>query len=680
LEAASSLGPDASGVFLTVLEIVGDLVSHHTKFPSTASVAFLSLPWLMDPELQLQSKRHMTSLPLLKEMNRLAKTSAVSASDDVLEYTLSALSSVHGFCDWRRTILLAAMSSQRPVLVQYSNVDVSCVLNALSHSLCASHPASEVHGASGVTCKACEQLVSGTAVPDQEKVQQLPGLFELLIQVLTDSRYQTEKHIRLDAAALVLTALCHMQCPPDVYLRVVKASLSFINDQDEDVRNVFQSAFKVIVSGTLPSELAEAIFAEFSAGYPAEFEQTMVEASNPFLVVATRNSSCPDLSNRCLHQLFIRALRLLDSTAFCTDLVNEMLYSWREEDGGDEVINDGIDDLLQVARKVFGFDNVPSFIRASVYIVPYILLSDVEQRPIAVKVLERLRFHMSKHRQDLISEYFPSLLERPLEPAKRKSLKTFIKEYCDLDLRYLFHTKRFLCIVYVLRSIALDEQGYLEILQSMRSNSSREPFSLTAVMKFNCEYLGFLLSFRRSLLDDDHYEQRSVLLPSLATIIRLIDEKFLEDTSNKVMVVLRAATTLGESSVAVWNEFVRRLSDGMLATLLPKILIAIQPLLKYSDTNDLLDNIFARRKPLEIEQSEAFERTAMVLVNSEAGDSSRINFHLRRTCTDNSIENIVSGKSLEEGLEEVVGWLMESLRSEVLSIPGLAHLVVYHSA
>lgn len=70
----------------------------------------------------------------------------------------------------------------------------------------------------------------------------------------------------------------------------------------------------------------------------------------------------------------------------------------------------------------------------------------------------------------------------------------------------------------------------------------------------------------------------------------------------------------------------------------------------------------------------------MVLVNSEAGDSSRINFHLRRTCTDNSIENIVSGKSLEEGLEEVVGWLMESLRSEVLSIPGLAHLVVYHSA
>lgn len=31
-------------------------------------------------------------------------------------------------------------------------------------------------------------------------------------------------------------------------------------------------------------------------------------------------------------------------------------------------------------------------------------------------------------------QYFPSLLERPLEPAKRKSLKTFIKEYCDLDL------------------------------------------------------------------------------------------------------------------------------------------------------------------------------------------------------------------------------------------------------
>ncbi|KAK6048157.1 UME domain protein [Cooperia oncophora] len=132
--------------------------------------------------------------------------------------------------------------------------------------------------------------------------------------------------------------------------------------------------------------------------------------------------------------------------------------------------------------------------------------------------------------------------------------------------------------------------------------ASREPFSLTAVMRYNCEYLGFLLSFRRSLLDDDHYEQRSILLSSLAAIIRLIDEKFLEETCNKVMVVLRAATAVGEGAIAVWNEFVRRLGDRMLATLLPKILIAIQPLLKFPATNDLLDNIFDRRKPLEIEQ------------------------------------------------------------------------------
>ncbi|KAK5978220.1 FAT domain-containing protein [Trichostrongylus colubriformis] len=719
LEAASSLGTAASGVFLTVFEIVGDLASRHSKFPTTASVAFLSLPWLLDPELQLQSKRHMTSLPLLKEMNHLARTHTISASDDVLEYTLSALSSVHGFCDWRRTILLSAMSSHRPALVQaalsylamfvssldaaslhrlltpaieltsatnftHSKVDVACILNALSHSLCASHPETKVHGATGVTCKACEGVVAGTPIPEQEKVHQLPGLFELLLKVLTDPKCQKEKHIRLDTVGLVLTTICHMQCTPEMYLKLVKASLKFINDEDEDVRNVFQSAFKIIVSDPLPSELAEAIFSDqFCAEYPAECEQTMMEASNPFLVLAARYSSCPDLSNRCLHQLFIRALHFLDSTsilseckktiqelaamefsdsrdtrrffarrkrAFCSDMVNEMLYSsWcTNEEEADNVINEEIDDMLQVAQEVFGFESVSGFIRAAVYIVPLILLSDQEQRQVAVKVLDRLRFHLSKHRQDLISEYFPSVLEKPLNGAKRKSLKIFIKDYCDLDLRYLFHTKRFLCIVYVLRSLALDEQGYLEILQNMRSTqthgASRETFSLTAVMKYNCEYLGFLLSFRRSLLDDDHYEQRSVLLSSMAAIIRLIDEKFLEETCNKVMVVLRAATAVGEGAIAVWNEFVRRLSDRMLASLLPKILIAIQPLLKFSATNDLLDNIFDRRKPLEIEQSEAFERTAMVLVNSEAGDSSRINFHLRRTCTKDSIEHIVSGR------------------------------------
>ncbi|WKX98908.1 hypothetical protein Q1695_014076 [Nippostrongylus brasiliensis] len=702
LEAAPSLGPAGFGVFRTVLELVGDLVPHQTKFPTSASVAFLSLPWLKDAELQMQSKRHLTSLPLLKEMNRLARCSGISPDDEVLEYTLSALSLVKGFCDWRRSLLLSAMASHRSALVQaalshlamfvssldaaclhrlltpaielasqpgfsHSNVDIACVLNALSHSLCASHPSSKVDGSNGVNCPACQKLIAGTPNPEENKVQQLPGLFELLIKVLTDSRYQKEKHIRLDAAALVLTAICHMQCPADTYLMLVKASLKFVNDEDEDVRNVFQSAFKVIVSGPLPIEVAETIFIEqFCAEYPSECEQTMSEASNPFLVIAAR----------CLHQLFIRALRFLSSTslfndcrrtiqdltveefsdprdtrrffarrkrAFCIDLVNEILYSWREEDG-DEVINEGIDDLLQVSQEVFGFDTVSSFIRSSVYIVPLILLSDIKQRSIAVKALDRICFHLSKHKQDLISEYFPSLLEKPLDTNAKKSLKTFINDYCGLDLRYLFHTKRFLCIVYILRSFALDEYGYLEILQSMYSTQgSQEPFSLTAVMKFNCEYLGFLLSFRRSLLDDDHYEQRSVLLSSLVTIIRLIDEKFLEDTCNKVMVVLRAATAIGEGAIPVWNEFVRRLSDGTLANLLPKILIAIQPLLKFAATNDLLDNIFDRRKPLEIEQSEAFERTAMVLVNSEVGDSSRINFHLRRTCTDDSLERIIPG-------------------------------------
>ncbi|EYB81603.1 hypothetical protein Y032_0378g287 [Ancylostoma ceylanicum] len=714
IEAASTLGAAAAAVLLTVFEIVGDLVSHHTKFPTTTSVAFLSLPWLTDPELQLQSRRHMTSLPLLKEMNRLAKMNTTGANDKVLEYTLSALSKVHGFCDWRRTILLSAMSSSRSVLVQaslshlamfvssldtpslhrlltpaielasnpsfsHSDVDMACVLNALSHSLCASHPSSRVQGTSGVICSACENLVAGTPIPEQDKIEQLPGLFELLVKVLTEQKYTKEKHVRLDAASLVLTAFCHMHCPPVVYLKVAKASLKFINDEDEDVRNVYQSAFKVIVSGSLPSELVDAIFIEqFSAEYPAECEQTMIEASNPFLLLAAKHSSCPGLADKSLHQLFIRALRFLGSAtifeeckrtiqeltalefadgrdarrffarrkrAFCSDIVNDVVCSWSVDDGLDGLINEEIDDVLQAVQELFGFENINSLIRSSVYIVPLLLLTNPEMRPIAVKFLDRIRFHLSKHKQDLILEYFPSVLERPLNSAAKKSLKIFIKEYCDLDLRYLFHAKRFLCILYALRSISLDTAGYLEILQGIRVGQAdaNGPFSLTAVMKYNSEYLGFLLSFRRSLLDDDHYEQRPILLSSLATIIRLIDESFLEEACNKIMVVLRAATVVGEGSVAVWTEFVRRLSDGMLATLLPKILIAIQPLLQFPATNNLLDSIFARRKPSEIEQSEAFERTAMVLVNSEAGDSSRINFHLRRTCTDDSIEHIISG-------------------------------------
>uniref|UniRef100_A0A158P778 FAT domain-containing protein n=1 Tax=Angiostrongylus cantonensis TaxID=6313 RepID=A0A158P778_ANGCA len=558
LEAASAMESSASSVSLTVFEIVGDMVSNHTKFPLTSSVAFLSLPWLTDPELQLQSKRHMTSLPLLKEMTRLAKMSVISNGDEsVLVNTLSALSLVQGFCDWRRTILLSAMSSHRSALVQNSGVDMSCVLNALSHSVCASHPINRVSGTAGVTCSVCGKMISGTPIQERDKIDQLTGLFELLIQVLTDHKYKKEKHIRLEAAGLLLSAICHVQCPSVLYLQLVKASLGLVNDEDED--------------------------------------------------------------------------------AFCSDIVNELLSLWRiDDDYSDEIFCEEIDNVLQTAQELFSFENVSSFIRSSVYIVPLILLSDVENRETAVKLLDRLKFHLSKHRQDLISEYFPSVLEKPLNLAKRKFLKTFIKDYCDLDLKHLFYTKRFLCIVYVLQSIALDTQGYLEILQNMFSwqirSHPRETFSLTAVMKFNCEYLGFLLSFRRSLLDDDHYEQRSDLLASFATIIKLIDEKFLEETCNKVMVVLRAATSVGEGSIAVWTEFVHRLSDR-----------------------------------------DAFERTAMVLVNSESRDSSRINFHLRRIFTDDSTERVISGFILLVVWKVVCSRFIQITFLSYTQIPALLH-------
>ncbi|KJH42651.1 hypothetical protein DICVIV_11356 [Dictyocaulus viviparus] len=627
LEAVSSMGPSASTVFLTVFEIVGDLVSHHTKFPLTASVALLSVPWLTDPELQLQSRRHVNSLPLLKEMSRLAKINIGSASlssfdsgDDVLVYTLSALSLVDGFCDWRRTILLSALSSQRSPLIQAalshlsmfvtsldapslqrllipaielassssflcSDVDMSCILNALSQSLCASHPNS-VHSSSEVTCIGCQELVGGTPIRERDKIEHLPGLFELLIKVLTDHKYEKEKHVRLDAAGLLLAAICHVQCPLDVYFQVVKASLSFINDEDEDVRNVYQPAFKVIVSGPMPTELVETIFYEhMCTKYPIECEQTMMEASTPFLVVAARYSSSSDLSNRCIHQLLIRALRFLDSVAifndckrtmlqlseqefldsrdlrrffarrkraFCSTIINEMLSLWRSDsEYSDDVFYEEIDNMLQTVIELFSFETFISllcysFIDSSMYLIPSVLLSDKKNGEIS---------------------YFPPVLEKPMNSVRRKFLKSFIKEYCDVDLVWLLYTKRYSCIVCVLQNIALDTSGYLEILQNiftwqMRCNQ-QETFSLTALMKYNCEYLGFLLSFRRSLLDDDHYEQRANLLASFATIIKLIDVKFLEETCNKVIVVLRAATTIGEESVTVWTEFVRRLSDGI---------------------------------------------------------------------------------------------------------------------
>lgn len=113
--------------------------------------------------------------------------------------------------------------------------------------------------------------------------------------------------------------------------------------------------------------------------------------------------------------------------AFCSDIVNGVICSWSvESDGSDDLSIDEIDEILQVVQELFGFENISrldeyiftfmlslsswirmskfSFIRSSVYIVPFLLLTNQEIRPISVKFLDRIRFHLSKHRKDLISE------------------------------------------------------------------------------------------------------------------------------------------------------------------------------------------------------------------------------------------------------------------------------------
>uniref|UniRef100_A0A1I7XRW4 FAT domain-containing protein n=1 Tax=Heterorhabditis bacteriophora TaxID=37862 RepID=A0A1I7XRW4_HETBA len=675
IEATSSMEETATSVLLTVLGLVSDM-THHLSNQLAVSVAFLSLPWLTDPHLQLESKRHFTSIPLLKEMTRLAKLCGNTCTDAVRECTLAALSYISDFCDWRRTILLSALGSGRPSLVQValshlamfvssldtpsfsrlispalslvadsgpirSKVDIACILNAVSHSLCATHRDTVVD-ASSITCRACQKLLNGSEnLPEQDKLPEPNGLLDLLIKLLSDPVMvrRTEKQIRLDTAALIFSTLSHVNSDNHLFLRMVISSLNFITDEDEDVRNCYQlvklfkgltdainslkfnvsfsfrCSFKVIVARDPPSSVVNSIEEQFSSQYDSSYDETVMDASSPFLAICARYSKNTRLALWAFRELLIRALRFLDSPtllifrttktlirdltelefpidkdtkrffarrrkALCDDFAVELLSigdRFRDCNTDDltipptETVDAEIDIILHSLQTLFGFDSIIKFSSCA----------------ISSSVIVSSRF-----------QYFPCVLENPLSKTQKKTLKAFIQEYCGLNQ---------------------DEQSYLDLLTmiSQCHTEYRSPFSITGIMQMNCEYLGFLLSFRRCLLDDDHFEQRPVLLASLATIIRLLEQKFLEDTSNKMLVVLRAATSVGEGAIALWAEFVRRLSAGNGA--------------KFFRT---------------LYYSESFERTAMVLVNNSSGDSSRIDSYLKRTCRDESPDKIIRGRFL----------------------------------
>ncbi|VDK29396.1 unnamed protein product [Gongylonema pulchrum] len=125
----------------------------------------------------------------------------------------------------------------------------------------------------------------------------------------------------------------------------------------------------------------------------------------------------------------------------------------------------------------------------------------------------------------------------------------------------------------------------------------RSTFNFTAFVKES--YLGILLNFRQAVNDDHFHDQQFILLSSLCRIMAMISADgtdFLDATADKMLIVLRAFTSLGVAAASAWKTYIETLSDKALLRLLPHTLVSIEPLFQYEEGRKLLKYIFEERR------------------------------------------------------------------------------------
>ncbi|GMR39855.1 hypothetical protein PMAYCL1PPCAC_10050, partial [Pristionchus mayeri] len=639
------------------------------------------------------------------------KPSKNAPSIESLSIVNSALDSLSSFVSsvqpeaYERTLSLV-MDLVNIEQLERSPVHIEHVIRAVADSLCALDGVSRrVNEETGEhRCMACDRLQKeGVAAAHPVCLPKEFG--DLMVKVFNDEsiRLNTIEN-RIDSYSILFAILCHVQDAVKRFEKVIIASLPLIKDKDDEVRKEYEWTFKVILtmnpSQKLIKEIGNAFEIADDSVCTPEDEQNIYEFSAPFLALCASEGRDVKFQKTSREKMYERAMQY-PSSSLLTQLAREMHISVAQKDkeiGGDakrffarqirtlsrmlstellnvvidarsekaekeqikeedwtKRLNQSCDYVLQAAATIWGFESVQSLLRSCAsHVVAECFVIDETLHPAGKHVIERIKAHLGRYIRSLIEECLPAIVERIIKvPTASKSAAKLARNF-GASMRDLLDARRYHCTFFVLRMMAENEEKALQLLLTVNRLEGK---TFTDVIAKRCEYLGYLLSLRRSLHEDENFEIRGTIVSSIRVIINLLDEGFLDDISSKMMNLLRAATAVGEEAVEVWTAFVEKLDKEVLVSLLPQVLIAIQPLLRFESSSVLLKTIFEQREAMRQKDSASFERAVMVLLGGEGSfDDDDGSMRIRKCLTKRRIPQV--------SMEDVIRGCAQMLREE----------------
>uniref|UniRef100_A0A0K0F940 Serine/threonine-protein kinase ATR n=1 Tax=Strongyloides venezuelensis TaxID=75913 RepID=A0A0K0F940_STRVS len=520
------------------------------------------------------------------------------------------------------------------------------LITSLSEILC-SLDKNNVFESNKIVCSACTKNERSKCITSMELTDKFVTCF---IEILENENNDDEVMIKL--ASLLTSIFKHVSIRTDYFHKIAKGFFKMLGYYRSENCNPMNVCLQEVVSRDIPKEILSTLRTSLDSlnpenHYPylniisttisegpfllscisrmislaADFyfhgDRTVVDMSKKIIVV---NAKKAGITTETLLKRYSHAvIPLITQTILdrLTPTPSRPEIPTDSEKGN--LINSyfrQLADIFNISPKKNSRDRILDTVKETIkYVVARLLFVDKTQKNSSRYVLN----HFSKY---VIRESLPQLISRSInvafeffftESERRDEALSYIEELTGKEITSIVFEKRSSLKLTFLQNLGRNKATCLQHLSTLFWNDRNNPFSLTKIIEENV--MGIFAGFRMSILEEERYYHRRNDLQSLAVMINIMDEEFVNKVSNKLLTLLRSLSVFGEIAIAPWYNFMEKLSVHKKIELLPKILTSVAMLLKFPSSTNIINNFLQLRlkESLGVKEKERFDRVFSII-------------------------------------------------------------------
>ncbi|CEF65636.1 Serine/threonine-protein kinase ATR [Strongyloides ratti] len=519
-------------------------------------------------------------------------------------------------------------------------------ITSLSEIICALDK-NNVFENNKIKCVLCTKNEKSKNITDIELSEEFITYF---VKIIEDENNDDE--IRIKLSSLLTSIFKHTSIRTDYFLQIAKGFFKMLGYYRSENCNSMNVCLQEVVSRDIPKEILSILRTSLDSlnpenHYPylniisttinegpfllscisrmislaADFcchgDRTVVDMSKKIIIVNAKKAGVPTetLLKRYSHSVIPLITQIILDRLSPTSNRPEILSD--SEKGN--LINSyfrQLADIFNIHPKGSSNDRLLATVRETIkYVVAKLLFVDESQKKSSKYLLNHFASYVLKESlSQLISRSINVAFEFFFMSSYRRDLAlSYIEELTGKEITSIIFENRSSLKLTFLQNLSRNKATCLKHLSTLFWNDRNNAFSLTKIIEENV--MGIFAGFRMSILEEERYYHRSKDLQSLAVLISIVDEEFVNKVSNKLLTLLRSLSIFGEIAIPPWYCFMEKLSVKKKVELLPKIITSVAMLLQFPTSQSIINNFLQLRlkEKLCAEEKERFDRVFSII-------------------------------------------------------------------